>query len=167
MAILTQVHLAQEQLDMASQQYARAVELDDLNQQINRHLVNSADNQASSPMERIRASVDAVFTLLQRYQSYSDVQAALGKVYVSLGFDPLPDTIQSHDINALAQALAEVDQDWSKGLFPQPTDTANQTELPDVGKVQEDNDWLSGLMDGLRRRCEARPPRVGNRYAQA
>lgn len=49
MAILTQVHLAQEQLDMASQQYARAVELDDLNQQINRHLVNSADNQPAAP----------------------------------------------------------------------------------------------------------------------
>lgn len=149
MAILTQVHLAQEQFDMASKQYGRAVELDDLNQQINRHIANSAANEASSPMERIRASVDAVLTLVQRYQAYSDVQAALGKMYVSLGFDPLPETVQSHDINALAQALAEVDQDWAQGQFPQPTDTANPAEMPDtpetVGKAEGQGSWLSSL----------------------
>jgi len=119
MAILTQVHLAQEQLSLAKKQYEWSAELDDLTQKINRHTENSVMNEAMSPLQRIRSSVDAVLTKLQRNQAFADVQAANGQLYVSLGIDPLPDAVDGHDVKSLARALKAVDSEWIRGHFPE------------------------------------------------
>lgn len=119
MAILTQVHLAQQQFAMAEKQFQRTAELDDLNQQIHKHVSNSELNEAMSPLERIRTAADSVLSHLQRNQSYAELQNALGKLYVSLGFDPLPETAEGTGVDALADAIRAVDQSWSEGHYPE------------------------------------------------
>ncbi|OAI20974.1 transporter [Methylomonas koyamae] len=123
MAILTQVRLARQQLALSENQLKLTSELDDINQQIHHHVLNSELTEAMSSLERIRTSVDSVLSELQRHQSYADSQDALGKLYVSLGFDPLPATMADDSVDTLARAIEAIDQDWAQGRFPsQATD---------------------------------------------
>lgn len=118
MAILTQVRMSQQQLNLAENQYQRTTELDDINQKIHHHVLNGETAQALSSLERIRISVDSVLSALQRHQAYAESQEALAKLYVSLGFDPLPQTIESTDINSLAAAIETIDKGWEQGEYP-------------------------------------------------
>ena len=162
MAILTQVHLAHEQLATAQKQYDWAQELDQLNRQIQTHVANSAANEALSPLERIRTDVDAVLSHLQRQQAYADVQAAAGKMYVSLGLDPLPEAVEADDVNSLAQAIETVDKDWREGIFPRPlpepetegeapagSESATETSSAATVPTPPHNGPLFDLMDAI------------------
>jgi outer membrane protein TolC len=127
MAIITQVRMAQQQLDLAENQFNRTVELDDINQRIHHHVLNSEMVNAMSSLERIRISVDSVFSALQKHQAYADSQEALAKLYVSLGFDPLPNAIESNDVNTLAGAIQAIDQQWELGQYPKQAADDPQT----------------------------------------
>ena len=135
MAILTQIHLTQEQLALAKKQYDWAVELDDLTQKISHHTEINALNEAMSPLQRIRTSVEAVLTKLQRYQAYAEVQSAIGQMFVSLGFDPVPDAVEGHDVKSLAKALETVDHDWAAGRLPQPVPSRSSADKPATTQI--------------------------------
>jgi outer membrane protein TolC len=128
MAILTQVHLSQQQFDLAENQYQRTTELDDINQKIHFHVLNSELTNAMSSLERIRISVDSVLSALQRHQAYADLQDAQGKVYVSLGLDPLPKTIDDNSVDSLAKSLESIDQQWMQGNYLPKTSTDSSAE---------------------------------------
>ncbi len=128
MAILTQVHLAGQQMDLSEKLYQRSAELDDINQKIHQHVVNSELTEAMSALERIRISVDSVLSELQRHQAYAESQDALGKLYVSLGFDPLPATVSDNSVDTLAKAIESVDSQWRQGQYPTQ---ANDDPLPE------------------------------------
>lgn len=129
MAILTQVHLSQQQFDLAENQYKRTTELDDINQKIHSHVLNSELTEAMSSLERIRISLDSVLSALQRHQAYADLQDALGKLYVSLGLDPLPQTIEDNSVNSLAKSIESIDQQWTLGNYlPTASDSAAKSD---------------------------------------
>lgn len=121
MAIITQVHMAEQQLALTENQFQRTDELDNLNQNIHRHVLNSEIADALSSLERIRISVDSVLSVLQKQQAYADSQDALAKLYVSLGFDPLPQTIENSNVDTLAKAIEVIDKEWQRGHYPAPT----------------------------------------------
>lgn len=121
MAIITQVRMSQQQLDLAENQFQRTVELDDINQQIHQHVTNNELVNVMSSLERIRISVDSVLSALQKHQAYADSQQALAKLYVSLGLDPLPTTIENNDINSLADAIETIDKKWANSEFSRLT----------------------------------------------
>lgn len=118
MAIITQVRMAQQQLDLAENQFKRTTDLDDINQKIHQQVLNGELANAMSSLERIRISVDSVLSALQKNQAYAESQEALAKLYVSLGFDPLPQTIDSNSIDALAGAIESIDKQWEQGQYP-------------------------------------------------
>jgi len=118
MAIITQVRMSQQQLDLAENQLQRTTELDDINQKIHHHVLNSELAEALSSLERVRISVDSVLSALQKHQAYADSQEALAKLYVSLGFDPLPQTIENGSVDTLAKAIEIIDKEWQHGQFP-------------------------------------------------
>ncbi len=130
MAIITQVRMAQQQLDLAENQFQRTTELDDINQKIHHHVLNSEMVDAMSSLERIRISVDSVLSALQKHQAYAESQEALAKLYVSLGFDPLPQTIESSSIDALANAIEAIDKEWEQGHYPQQAADDPQSSKP-------------------------------------
>jgi len=135
MAILTQVHLSQQQFDLAHKLYQRSAELDDINQKIHHHVLNSELTEAMSAVERIRVSVDSVLSELQRHQAYAESQEALGNLYVSLGFDPLPATAPDDSIDTLAGELEAIDNEWRQGHYPvRATDDPLTPETSDSGQ---------------------------------
>ncbi|MEY4211139.1 MAG: hypothetical protein RLZ92_1520, partial [Pseudomonadota bacterium] len=119
MAIITQVRMSQQHLELSENQFRRTVELDDINQNIHHHVINSEMADALSALERIRISVDSVLSSLQKHQAYAESQDALAKLYVSLGFDPLPETIENNNIDTLASAIEAIDKQWQQGQYPQ------------------------------------------------
>lgn len=119
MAILTQVRMARQQLELSENQFRRTTELDDINQRIHQHIANSELSEAMSSLERIRSSVDSVLSALQKHQSYAESQEALAKLYVSMGFDPLPKTIENASIEALSSSIEAIDREWQQGHYPQ------------------------------------------------
>ncbi len=121
MAVLTQVHLSYQQFLVADQQYKRTQELDAINQKISTHISNDAENDAKTELERIRATTNALMSRLQLLEAYAGIQSSLGRVYVSLGLDPLPVFIENYDINTLASSIEAVDKNWQAGKFPSVT----------------------------------------------
>ena len=121
MAVLTQVHLSYQQFLVAEQQYKRTQELDAINQKISTHITNDAENDAKTELERIRAATNALMSRLQLLEAYASIQSSLGRVYVSLGLDPLPAFIENYDINTLASSIEAVDKNWQAGKFPSVT----------------------------------------------
>ncbi len=127
MAVLTQVHLSYQQFLVAEQQYKRTQELDQINQKIAQHISTDAENDAKTELERIRATTNALMSRLQLLEAYAGIQSSLGRVYVSLGLDPLPAFIENYDINTLAKSIEAVDKNWQAGQFPALTEAAAST----------------------------------------
>lgn len=119
MAVLTQVHLSYQQFLVTQQQYKRTQELDEINQKISKHITTDAENEAKTGLERIRATTNALMSRLQLLETYAGIQSSLGRVYVSMGLDPLPVFIENYDIKTLASSIEAVDKNWQAGQFPE------------------------------------------------
>ena len=118
MAVVTQVHLSYRQYLIAQHQYQRTNELDSVNQKISKHIRTASENDAKSQLERIRFSTDALMSRLQLHEAYAGIQSALGKMYVSMGLDPLPVWIENYEIDHLAHSIEQVDKELQAGHFP-------------------------------------------------
>jgi outer membrane protein TolC len=122
MAALTQVHVGYRQFLRARDQYEKAALLQDIEDRIYRNVLDSEG--AVADLERIRAGASAIATELLRDRAYADMQNAIASLYVSLGLDPLPAEVTSHDIPALAAALKTVSDAWMQGRIPAPPSLA-------------------------------------------
>ena len=145
MAVLTQVHLSYQQFLVAQQQYKRTQELDDITQKISKHISNDAENDAKTELERIRATTNALMSKLQTLEAYASIQSSMGRVYVSLGLDPLPVFIENYDIKTLATSIESVDKNWQAGRFPEVTkqgaDKVSAVDASVAKKDAKDQPW--------------------------
>jgi outer membrane protein TolC len=137
MAVLTQVHLSYQQFLVAQQQYKRTQELDGITQKISKHISNDAENDAKTELERIRATTQALMSRLQLLEAYASIQSSLGRVYVSLGLDPLPEFIENYDIKTLANSIETVDKNWQAGRFPAMAKPEEKLSAADSGAVKK------------------------------
>ncbi|UEM02789.1 TolC family protein [Skermanella rosea] len=120
MAALTQVHVGYQQYQRARQNFEQAELLDSIEQRLYENIRQAQASQAQNVLERVRAAASAILSELARDRAYADLQAAASNVIVSLGLDPLPATVPSHDIKALTEALAAINADWQAGRFVPP-----------------------------------------------
>jgi multidrug efflux system outer membrane protein len=137
MAVLTQVHLSYQQFLVAQQQYKRTQELDGITQKISKHISNDAENEAKTELERIRATTQALMSRLQLLEAYASIQSSLGRVYVSMGLDPLPEFIENYDIKTLANSIEAVDKNWQTGRFPTVTKPEEKLSAADSGAIKK------------------------------
>lgn len=105
MAILAQVHVAHHQFQAASRQYARADQLWQVDSRLAEASARRQETSAQGMIERVAAETAAISAELRRYQTYAQLQAALGRMQASIGVDPLPATVASQDIPTLAKAV--------------------------------------------------------------
>ena len=77
----------------------------------------AAKSQFDSRLEVIRAEARALLAEYQRYATYSNAQAAWGRVYNSVGLDVMPDTIASKDVKTLANAIETTTNNWQAQVF--------------------------------------------------
>lgn len=126
MAVLTQVRVAWLDYSSRTQQFQLTQQLNDIEQRILQHTHNAAESSAEGRMAEIRAATSAVMTDLRRYQSYAALQGAYGQMLASLGLDPLPPVVASHDLNTLQNAIRATEEKWQAVRAP---DTAGKAEV--------------------------------------
>lgn len=105
MAILTQVHIAYQNYRTQVRQYELAGELRDVEKKIYEQTRNAAVTGSQSRINEIRTATSSLMADYRNYQNYAAVQNAYGQVNASLGQDPLPETVGSHELSQLSQAI--------------------------------------------------------------
>jgi outer membrane protein TolC len=115
MSILGQVHLADRAWREA--RYAFALAQEDLDVSIQILKETRARQQAAQGdgATLIREELNAVVAELRRDVAYGELRNALGRIYLTMGIDPLPESIDSHDIESLALAIQGRLESWQRG----------------------------------------------------
>lgn len=115
MTVLSQVHVGHQQLARAQQVYQQAEKLDNIEQRIYGHITQAVAENALSPLDHIQARLSAIQSEMNRYLAYAGMQNATANLYVSLGLSPLPDALDSHDLETVASAIRDVMASWQSG----------------------------------------------------
>jgi outer membrane protein TolC len=117
MAVLTQVRVGLQRYGLALSE----LEFADESLRVDRRLLSfaqaAAKTQFDSELEVIRAEARAILAEYQRYATYSNAQAAWGRLYNSVGLDVLPSAVDSHDVKTLAKAMEETMGTWQTTVF--------------------------------------------------
>lgn len=106
-AVLAQVHIALSQFHSVQQEYLAESRYFDIEKRILNQIKTRNESGRASQMDEIRASLATLLAEIRRDQAFIQVQSAVGRLYASVGFDPLPETLDSHDISAIARTLEE------------------------------------------------------------
>ncbi len=116
MAVLTQTHVAYRDYTGRMRQFELSDEMDSVEQRLLAHARNVARSDAQGRLQEVRAAASALMSELRRYQSYGALQGAYGQVLATLGLDPLPETIDSHDLPAVRKAVMGMEARWAHEL---------------------------------------------------
>lgn len=110
MAIIAQVYVGYRDLQGRLRQFELSQHMNEIEGKILEHTRNASQNNTIGQLQEIRAAASTIMAELRLYQSYGALQSAYGQMQATLGIDPLPDTLQSHDLASLRKALAQSEQ---------------------------------------------------------
>jgi outer membrane protein TolC len=113
MAVLGQAHLARITYEQAVNDFEIAAEYLTVARQITGYVDAAGEAAQIGELQVIREQLNAVLAELRRDVAYASVQNSYGRVFASMGVDPLPDTVASDDLDTLSQAIAVRLQAWS------------------------------------------------------
>lgn len=117
MAVLTQVRVGLQRYNLSLDELDFAEE----SLRVDKALLDFANaasvTKLESELELIRAEARALLAEYQRYASYSNAQAAWGRLYNSVGLDVLPEAVDSHDVKTLARAIESTMGQWQSVVF--------------------------------------------------
>ena len=114
MAVLTKLHLAYQQYLDAGKEYARARDLAVVDERIYDQMTNRTAAQAQGELDQILAGIAAVASSLRRYESYSNMQAALGRLYDTIGIDVTLDDLARLDVALLVRQTNAILVKWQQ-----------------------------------------------------
>jgi len=127
MAILTQIHLSYHDFFSRQRQYDLSRQLQEIDANIHQQTKNAMVSGAQSRLIEIRAATTSLMAEFRSYQNYAALQNAYGQIIASLGVDPLPETVEGHDVKTLANAIRE---SMSRSWDPIPIDKKLLKEEP-------------------------------------
>ena len=105
MAIMTQLRVGVERYRLAVEDFKLADTAAQVDKRLADYTRASVTARLESELEAIRTQARAVLGNYQRANSYATAQIAFGRLYNTLGFDPLPDDFEG---NALPQLTERV-----------------------------------------------------------
>lgn len=126
MAVLTQVRVGLQRYDLALSELDFAEESLRVDQQLLKFAKAASQSRFQSELEVIRAEARALLAEYQRYASYSNAQAAWGRLYNSVGLDVLPEAVEDHDVQTIAKAIADTTNQWQQEVFGVTAQAAGQ-----------------------------------------
>jgi outer membrane protein TolC len=100
-AVVTQVHVAREQLAGAHRQFQRADSLWELDDRILSQTLKREEARAGSKLDRVAAQTTAIISRLRRYQALAQWHGAVGRLQATLGVDALPESSDDMSLDAL------------------------------------------------------------------
>ena len=115
MAILAQTHVTRADYEEAVRQYRTTAELRGLDEAILTEIRNRRSVGGVGELELIQAELTALQAVLRQDLARADVENAFGRFHVTLGADPVPESLPNNDLATLAAALAATEQSWRSG----------------------------------------------------
>ncbi|MGZ5049491.1 MAG: TolC family protein [Methylobacter sp.] len=124
-AALVQINVGYQQYLKALEGYQSANELNKVDEDLFKAVVNNTEVDAGSELDRIHAATAALASQLEKEQSMSEVYAALGNIYSSIGLDPETGDIDNVTVRVLSVQLEKTLSRWYAGELPKlPAETA-------------------------------------------
>ncbi len=105
MAIITQVHLAYQRLNIARKSFEVSSDMMTVENRIQEQLEARERAQTGNELEMIRTRASALAIEMQRDLGFAELQNAFGQIFNSLGTDPFDETVAAHDIRTLAASI--------------------------------------------------------------
>jgi len=124
MAILTQVHVAYHDYFSALRQYEISDQLLNIENKIHTLTINQTRSGSQNLLNEIRSATSALMASYRSYQNYAALQNAYGQIAATLGTDPLPETVTSHDVKSLAKAISTRLKPHISRTVPIPADAS-------------------------------------------
>lgn len=130
MAVLAQVHVAQTNYEEARRQYETARELSELDNRILDQARAAAGTRVGD-LQVIQTELAAVQTELRRDLAFADANNAFGRLFLSIGADPLPEGLSAPTVSTLATAIGTTEAAWRAGrpTFAPVPDAVDKPEL--------------------------------------
>ena len=107
MAVMTQLRVGVERYRLAVEDFKLADTAAQVDKRMADYTRASVTAKLDSELEAIRTQARAVLGNYQRANTYANAQIAFGRLYSSLGFDPLPDDFDGNDISKLSERVRE------------------------------------------------------------
>jgi hypothetical protein len=103
--VLTQVRVGAERYRFAVEDFKLADQAAQVDKRLADNMRASVSVKLESELEAIRTQARAVLGNYQRMTAYANAQIAFGRLYGSLGFDPLPDDFEKDDVATLTERV--------------------------------------------------------------
>lgn len=157
MAVLTQLRVSAERYKLSVEDYDLANRAADVDVRLANFYRASLDSKLENELEAIRTEARAVLGAYQKANAYANAQIAFGRLYNTLGFDPLEDNYQGNSVAELSQrvklhftqtenkALA-----FKSNLFTDDTQLVN-VQIKGVTNPQQSSDMKTQLIGLLMR----------------
>lgn len=116
MSVVTQVHLARLQYQIAYRQYLRADQIWQADAKIAEHVKNREAVEAQSKLEQVANSTTAILSLLRRYQSLAQLQSAGSRMQATIGMEPVLGSVSELSLEQLTREVGSALRGWNKTL---------------------------------------------------
>ncbi|WP_296952043.1 TolC family protein [uncultured Massilia sp.] len=124
MSVLTQVHLARLQYQVAYRQYLRADQIWSADAKIAEHVRNRRQVEAQSQLEMVANNTTAILSLLRRYQSLAQLQGAASKMQATVGMEPRLGSVDELSLEQLTRDVGAAMRTWEQDLASRPAKSA-------------------------------------------
>lgn len=114
-AVLAQVNVAWLRREQSLEDYRLAQELLDVSTRLEQRTANAAAASAGTEQDMIRRSARGVFFELRRDLAYAELQNASGRMYSTIGADPLPRRLLDADLPTVSAEIAHALAAWDEG----------------------------------------------------
>ena len=105
MAVMTQLRIGVERYRLAVEDFRLADTAAQVDKRMADYTRAAVTARLESELEAIRTQARAVLGSFQRANTYASAQIAFGRLYNTLGFDPLPDDFDGNDLQALTERV--------------------------------------------------------------
>jgi outer membrane protein TolC len=105
MAILTQTRVSAERYRMALEDFKLADQASQVDTRLAAYTKASVSAKLESELEAIRTQARAVLGAYQRANAYANAHIAFGRLYNTIGFDPIADDFEANDLATLTQRV--------------------------------------------------------------
>lgn len=116
-AIMTQLRVGAERYRLALEDFRLADDAAQVDTRLADYMRASVTAKLDSELEAIRTQARAVLGAYQRANAYANAQIAFGRLYNTLGFDPLPDNFEGDDLARLTDRVRQHLHSTEKDVF--------------------------------------------------
>jgi outer membrane protein TolC len=115
MAVMSQVHVALAGYVQSVDEFETVADLYRVEDSIKNKIDANVKAGSAGSRDAIRAKLQTLLSELRRDLAFAQMRNSVGRLYLSLGADPLPQVVEKTDVKTLADALRKINEDWYSG----------------------------------------------------